>query len=209
MKKILSILLICTIVLGFLAGCQKTEPVTPEVPRDEITTAPDDTMKPNDTNKPTDANNTTPNTTPKPEKPTEPAETPPKLSGSLEDIINNIYALIPEKERPNTMKTPISNDSADNKEFFLGTSDITITEGMGSEPMISSVAHSLVLIRVPDGIDIKATMDKITKSVDPRKWICVEVKEENVKVVNYGNIIMLIMADNSQAYVDAFNSLAK
>ncbi len=259
MKKILSTLLIGTIVLGLMAGCQKNEP--PKEPDNSITTPHDKETPPAETADPEDDTSTgqpeepsrtpdstpssTPSQTAKPEKPTKPEgstspsnkptaptstpsstpkptkpgtpgdsatpkpENPSKLSGALEDIIAEIYALLPEDEQVKTVNTPFSNDSADNKTFFLGTSDITITEGMGSEAMISAIAHSLVLIRVPDGTDMKATMDTIKKSVNPRKWVCVGVEDENVRVLNHKNLIMLIMNNNSQAYVDAFNSLAK
>ncbi len=255
MKKILSTLLIGTLVLSLMAGCQKNEP--PKEPDNSITaphddeeTPPAETADPEDntaTDKPEEPSSTpssTPNpekptapegstppskkpetpsstpkptkpgtpgnsATPKPEKPAEPEQTPSKLSGTLEDIVKEIYALIPEEGRIGTFDTAFTNDNADNKSFYLGTSDITITEGLASEPMINAIAHSLVLVRVPEDTDIKAAMDAIKKNVNPRKWICVGVEDKDVRVLNHNNLIVLIMNNNSQAYVDAFNSLTK
>ena len=58
-----------------------------------------------------------------------------------------------------------------------------------------------------EGADIEDAKTKIKDSVDPRKWICVEA--ETVKVVNRGDVILLIMAsfDNAKNVEEAFNKL--
>ncbi len=265
MKKLLSTLLIGTMVLGLLAGCQKTEQVTPQEPENSITAPQDDKETPSSeageavdnstvqSESPSSSPSSTPNTetpaapqastepstkpnppsntpkpsgnsatpSPAPDKPTSPApenSTSPntekpsepsssKLSGALGDIAKEIYALIPEDEQVRTFDTAFTNDNADNKSYYLGTADITITEGLASEPMINAIAHSLVLVRVPENTDIKEAMEAIKKNVNPRKWICVGVEDENVRVLNHNNLIILIMNNNSQAYVDAFITL--
>jgi hypothetical protein len=143
----------------------------------------------------------------KPVKPTPtPKPAPSEITGSLNDIADKLNAAIPEAERFKTMNIALTKD---NVEYMLGTKEITYTEGVASDAMISAIPHSVVLIRVPAGTDLKATMDKIKKSANPRKWICVEVESNNVQVVNNGNLIMLVMSKNSDKYVDAFNSLKK
>ena len=115
------------------------------------------------------------------------------LSGSVEELMNRIYEQIPEDQRP-MMLMNIEIDS-ENVESFLGTSDL------------SSIAYSVVLVRMNEGADIEAAKTKIKDSVDPRKWICVEA--ETVKVVNRGDVILLIMAsfDNAKNVEEAFNKL--
>ena len=59
--------------------------------------------------------------------------------------------------------------------------------------MMSSIAYSVVLVRMKDGANIEDAKTKIKENVNPRKWMCVEVPEEDVIVKNKGNLIILIM----------------
>lgn len=98
--------------------------------------------------------------------------------------------------------------NSDNIEYFLGTSDIDYKEGLASEPLMSSIAHSVVLLRMNDGADIEATKTKIKSSVNPRKWICVEVDENDVIVDSKGNLIILIMVnDDAKKLDESFQNL--
>ena len=127
------------------------------------------------------------------------------LTGSAEKIMNEIYEQIPEDQRPMMlMNTEIDSE---NVEYFLGTSDLDFKEAIASEPAVSSIAYSVVLVRMNKGADIEAAKTKIKDSVDPRKWICVEA--ETVKVVNRGDVILLIMASekNAKNVEEAFNKL--
>lgn len=118
------------------------------------------------------------------------------VEGTLEEIMTTIYADIPEDERPTMlMNTEITDE---NIEVFLGTKDIEYEEALASEPGIGSIAHSVVLVRMKDNADIEKAKENILENVNPRKWICVEVAEEDVIVKNKGNLIILIMvADES------------
>lgn len=112
------------------------------------------------------------------------------VDGTLEDLMTKMYQDIPEDERPMLANTVIDEE---NIEMFLGTSEIEYEEALASEPMIGSIAHSVVLLRTKDNADIEAVKTKIKESVNPRKWICVGVEEEDVIVENKGNLIVLIM----------------
>ena len=59
--------------------------------------------------------------------------------------------------------------------------------------MMGSIAYSVVLVRMKDGADIEAAKTKIAETVNPRKWVCVEVAKEDVIVKNKGDLIILIM----------------
>ena len=41
-------------------------------------------------------------------------------------------------------------------------------------------------------------VEAIKENVNPRKWMCAEVAEEDVIVKNRGNVIILIMVENSE-----------
>ena len=68
-------------------------------------------------------------------------------------------------------------------------------EAKVSEPLIGSIAHSVVAIKVNDGVDIEKTKKEIKEKVNPAKWVCVNA--ENVIVLSKGDVIVLIMTDEN------------
>lgn len=130
------------------------------------------------------------------------------IEGSLEDIMAKVYADIPENERPMMLTNIEVTDK--NIEQYLGTADIEYEEALASESATGSIAHSVVLVRVKDNANVEAIKEKIEKNVNPRKWICVGVEEDDVIVENEGNLIILIMvADEGtrEKLEDAFENL--
>lgn len=113
-----------------------------------------------------------------------------QVEGTLEEIMDKVYADVPEDERPMMLtNTEITDDNIEN---YLGTKDIEYEEALASESAVGSIAHSVVLVRMKDGADIEAAKKKIKENANPRKWICVEA--EDVVVKNKGNLIILIMS---------------
>ena len=127
------------------------------------------------------------------------------VSGTLEEIMDKVYANIPEEERPMMLTNVELTD--ENVEMYLGTADIEYEEGLASESATGSIPHSVVLIRVKDNANVEAIKEKIEDSVDPRKWICVEA--EDVEVESKGNLIILIMSSeaNTEKIENSFNNL--
>ena len=117
------------------------------------------------------------------------------VEGSLEEIMDKVYATIPESERPMMLMNVEVNE--ENVEMYLGTSDIEYEEALASESATGSIAHSVVLVRVKDNANVELIKEKIENSVNPRKWICVEADE--VEVESKGNLIILIMSSESNA----------
>ena len=118
------------------------------------------------------------------------------IEGSLEDIMTKVYADIPENERPMMlMNTEVTDE---NVEYYLGTKDIEYEEALASESGVGSIAHSVVLVRTKKGANVEAIEEKIEKSVNPRKWICVGVEEDDVIVESEGNLIILIMVEDEK-----------
>lgn len=124
------------------------------------------------------------------------------LEGSLEDIMNNlnnyVYEGLADDQKPMLGNINVSTDMQDNIEYYIGTKDIEYEEILASEPMMGSIAYSVVLVRMKDGADIESAKKAILDNVDPRKWICVEVPKEEVIVKNRGNLIILIMVENKE-----------
>lgn len=129
----------------------------------------------------------------------------PVLKEELSVIMETIY----EKsgiELPSLANTELTEE---NEAYYIGTNDVAYTEALASEPMMSSIAHSVVLLRVEEGSDIEKIKETIITKVDPRKWICVGVEAEDVIVDNIGNLVILIMIDESALLHDAFLTLAE
>ncbi len=130
------------------------------------------------------------------------------VEGSLEDIMAKVYENVSEEERPMMLTNTEVND--ENIEYFLGTKDIEYEEALASESGIGSIAHSVVLVRVKENADVKKIKEAIADNVDPRKWVCVGVEEDDVIVESKGNLIILIMVEDEtsrEKIEDSFENL--
>lgn len=110
---------------------------------------------------------------------------------SLETLMTKLYAGIPKENLPMSLSNTVVDQ--ENVEYFLGTSEIEYEEALASEPMMTSIAHSVVLVRAKKGADVEAIKTAIKENINPRKWVCVGVEEDEVIVKNRGNLIILIM----------------
>lgn len=127
------------------------------------------------------------------------------LDGSLSEIMKEVYAGIPSDDLPDLENNKVTSE---NFSYYLGDVTFKYKEALASEPAMSSIAHSVVLVRLEDAKDADKAMKEIKEKVDPRKWVCVGVAEENVLVVNRGDIVMLVMDDElAQTIKDNFLNL--
>ena len=128
------------------------------------------------------------------------------VEGELDELMAKVYSQLPEDKTP--MGLTNIEVTAENVEGFLGTADIEYKEALASEPQVSSIAHSVVLVRVEDESKVEEVMAQIKDNVNPRKWICVGVEEDQVIVKNKGNLIILIMvADGAEELEAGFDGL--
>ena len=116
------------------------------------------------------------------------------IEGALTEIMEKIYSDIPEDQRPMMLTNMELTD--ENIEGFIGTADIEYKEALASEPGIGSIAHSVVLIRANDTKDVDDIKQKIKDNVNPRKWVCVGVEEEDVIIKNKGDLVILILVED-------------
>ncbi len=116
------------------------------------------------------------------------------LEGSLSDIMRQLYkgAGINEEDFMYLTDIEVNNE---NLSYYLGVDKLDYKEAIASESMVGSIAHSVVLVRMNEKADIEKAKKEIKEKVDPRKWICVGVEDENVIVDSYGDVIVLIMND--------------
>lgn len=128
------------------------------------------------------------------------------LDSSLSLMLAAIYQDVNENLEP--ARLAATEITTENMKNFLGVSDLAIEEGLAIEPLMSAMAHSVCLIRLVDGEDVDAAKAAISKNVDPRKWICVGVDPENVRVESVGNLILLVMDnENPDGYVKNFKAI--
>lgn len=118
------------------------------------------------------------------------------VEGTLDQIIEKIYSNIPEEDMPMVSSIDVDNEMSDNIEYYIGTKDIEYTDILASEPLIGSIAYSVVLVRMQDGADIETAKQEILENVNPRKWVCVEVPKDEIIVKSKGDLIILIMVEN-------------
>lgn len=110
----------------------------------------------------------------------------------LSDVMKKLYENISEDEMPLLETVEVTKE---NQEYYLGNVSFNYQEALASEPVMSSIAHSVVLIRLKDTKNIESIKKEIKEKVYPNKWICVGVEDKNVIVVSKGNLILLVMDD--------------
>lgn len=147
----------------------------------------------------------------KAEEPEQP-DTPeaPEADASLVALMDKIYG---DKKDIMVAQTVLYNGMGSETErgldWYLGTENVQFDAGLASEAMITSQAHSIVLLRMPQGADMEAAKAKIAESIDPFKWICVGVNPDKVRVESNGDLICVVMdEENGDYYADNFLSFA-
>ena len=107
-------------------------------------------------------------------------------------------------ELPALMETELTAESF---EFYTFIPQGEGYRGLASDAAIGSIAHSVVLVEVPEGADASQAAADMAANANPRKWICVEA--ESVQTASKGRLALLVMS--TQAVADAlianFNAL--
>ena len=104
-------------------------------------------------------------------------------------VADSLYDGIAEDNRPFVMSMPVED-----AEMFSYFTFIPYEEGLeavANEPMMSSIAHSIVLVKAPTIEKAAEVAEAMKANCDPRKWMCVEA--DIVEGVTNGNIAMLLM----------------
>ena len=149
--------------------------------------------------------NTTPAAT---EAPTEAAK---HVEGTMEELLNKVIEIQPVEFMGGTVPIDITDTSEEGLWLLSGNTGLenadSITDAATFGPMMGSIAYCMSAVRVKEGADVAAVAQTMKTNIDPRKWVCVEA--DDLQVVSYGDVVMLIMvaSDNgmtSQSFVDAF-----
>ena len=136
------------------------------------------------------------------------------LEGTMEELLNKVVAENPVEFMGGVIPIDLTDTSEDGvwalKSFTGLDSAEAITEAAAFEPMMGSMAFSMVMVRVAEGGDAKAVAESMKSGIDTRKWICVEAND--VQAAGYGDVVMFIMLDSNmgltaQSFVDAFQKV--
>ena len=128
---------------------------------------------------------------------------------AMENLLNSIVEIQPVEFMGMTM--PVDLADVDAVKYFTGLDTAEgVKEAAVFEPMIGSIAFSMVAVQVEEGADAAAVAEAMESGIDTRKWICVEAND--LLVVNAGDVVLLVMVDSNngltaQSFVDAFLSI--
>ena len=120
-------------------------------------------------------------------------ETPKDINDIINTINKNNKNILPEVE---TMKVDIKNIDEVTSYTGLKTND-GIESIVVSEPLITSQAYSVAIVKVKDNADVEKIKQDMLDNIDMRRWICVSA--EQLYITNSGNIIFSVMADKDVA----------
>ena len=137
------------------------------------------------------------------------------VEGTMEELLNKTIEQRPVEFMGGVIPVDLTDSSEDGLwalKSYTGLEDAAqISEAAAFEPMMGSMAFSMVLVRTVEGADSKAVAESMKSGIDTRKWICVEA--DDLKVAGFGDVVMLIMLNSdsgmtAQSFVDAFAKVA-
>ena len=84
----------------------------------------------------------------------------------LSDVMKKLYENISEDEMPLLETVEVTKE---NQEYYLGNVSFNYQEALASEPVMSSIAHSVVLIRLKDTKNIESIKKEIKEKSESLK----------------------------------------
>ncbi len=185
MKKLfICIIVVAIIVLGFFALNKNPEENVNEenvVNTDEVIDTEDEVVNNEEVAGPVDVN-----------------------SDELTKFVDELY-VGNENLFPSLMTQAIDMSDADSVKYMTGLSNTENVEAVVvSEPMMSSQAYSLVLVKVKSGANADAIAKEMSENIDMRKWICVSA--EVLYATSTEDLAFLVMSSEEMAkpVYDAF-----
>lgn len=126
----------------------------------------------------------------------------------LKTLADKIYEKV-TIEMPEIMTEEIDTSDSSMVNYMTGLENVSDVEYVVvSEPMMSSRAYSLVLIKVKDGADANKVAKEMNDNINESKWVCVTA--DKIYSTSSGNVVCLVMSDEetAKAVYDSFKTLA-
>lgn len=120
-----------------------------------------------------------------------------QTSEDIKKMLKTIYKNLAD-ELPELTTEEINLKESELVESLIGlksTDDINTL--VVSEPVMGSQALEVAVIKTKEKTDNEAMMQNIKDNVDMSRWICVSA--EKLYIVNSGDVIFMVMADNDWA----------
>lgn len=120
-----------------------------------------------------------------------------QTTGDIKKMLKTIYKNL-ANELPELTTEEINLKESELVESLTGlksTDDINTL--VASEPVMGSQALEVAVIKTKEKTDITSMMQNIKDNVDMSRWICVSA--EKLYIVNSGDVIFMVMADNDWA----------
>ena len=128
---------------------------------------------------------------------------------AMETLLNAIVEIQPVEFMG--MAMPVDLADVDAVKYFTGLASAeSVREAAVFEPMIGSIAFSMVAVQVAEGADAEAVAEAMKAGIDTRKWICVEAND--LLTATSGDIALLVMVDSNngltaQSFIDTFQTV--
>ena len=118
-------------------------------------------------------------------------------TANMKNLIDSIYKSA-NVELPSLETNEIDMSDNDTVSTYTGSQDNSNIESIVvSEPLISSQAYSLVVMKLKNSADVEKVKQNIYDNVNMSKWICVSA--EKLYITNYNNIVFYVMSDKDWA----------
>lgn len=130
----------------------------------------------------------------------------PAVDITVEELIDQVYENTDASMYNQTVQTEsIDLTDKDSMNYYLGVDDLSGLESAAySEPMMSSIAHSVVALKFDNAEDAKAAAASLKESAPVQKWVCVEPDAVTTKVV-YNTYVIFSMS--SADFIDNLNNM--
>ena len=128
----------------------------------------------------------------------------------LSALIEKIYEGQDGTMIPSTVQTQVIYTTDEEAvKYTTGLDNVNDIEFVAvSEPMITSQAYSLILVKVKDGVNANEVAKTMSENIDTRKWICVSA--EQLYATSSGNVVCVVMtnAETAKLVYERFKTLA-
>ena len=120
-----------------------------------------------------------------------------KTVEELSAIVDSIYeGQTIEMPMVQTQVIEVTDNDMVNSVTGLENSD-DVEFVVASEPLMSSQAYSLVLVKVKDGVNAEKIAKTMNENINARKWVCVTA--EKVYTTSSRDIVCLVMSNEETA----------
>lgn len=114
-------------------------------------------------------------------------------TAKLDTIMEKLYDGFKEDELPSMVTKELTEEELSS---YIGLEKFNYKESLISEPMIGSIPHYIVLLKVNDDVDIEVAKKEMKEKINPRKWICVEA--DQVIIDNIDNLMVVIVTKSDE-----------